>query len=124
MLQIRKFRNSYVSLKPEKNKFEYTSVMGTTLKKASRFILNKYVIVFVGFLAFVLFFDNHNLVLRWKTQRKLETLEKELDFFQNEIKTNKAKIKRLQTDNEYLEKFAREEYMMKEKDEEIFIIKD
>ena len=63
-------------------------------------------------------------MLRWKTLQKLNTLEKELEFFQNEIETNKAKIKRLQTDNEYLEKFAREEYMMKQKDEDIFIIKD
>lgn len=99
-------------------------VIAKIFKTASRLLLNKYVIVLFGFLAFVLFFDNHNLLLRWKTQQKLEMLEKELEFFQNEIQTNKTKIKKLQTDNEYLEKFAREEYMMKEKDEEIFIIKD
>ncbi len=100
------------------------SVLTKILKSSSKVLLNKYIIVLVGFLAFVIFFDNHNLLLRWKTLQKLNTLEKELEFFQNEIETNKAKIKRLQTDNEYLEKFAREEYMMKQKDEDIFIIKD
>lgn len=100
------------------------SVLTKILKSSSKVLLNKYIIVLVGFLAFVIFFDNHNLLLRWKTLQKLNTLEKELEFFQNEIETNKAKIKRLQIDNEYLEKFAREEYMMKQKDEDIFIIKD
>ena len=91
------------------------SVLTKILKSSSKVLLNKYIIVLVGFLAFVIFFDNHNLLLRWKTLQKLNTLEKELEFFQNEIETNKAKIKRMQTDNEYLEKFAREEYMMKQK---------
>lgn len=100
------------------------SIIENFWKKAGRMLFNKYILVLVVFFAFVIFFDNHSLLLRWKTQQKLRLLEKELEYFQGEIKTNKAKIKKLETDNEYLEKFAREEYMMKQKDEDIFIIKE
>jgi cell division protein FtsB len=42
----------------------------------------------------------------------------------DEIEKNKSEMYKLENDNEYLEKFAREHYHMKNKNEEIFIIKD
>lgn len=86
-------------------------------------VLNKYLLLLIGFGVFIIFFDDNNLINRWQTQRKIRELQKEYDYYQNEIKVNKEKIKRLQTDIEYLERFARENYHMKAKDEDIFIIK-
>lgn len=85
--------------------------------------LNKYVIVFVVFLLFMLFLDDHNLITRWKMDAKIIELNKEYDYYENEIKENKFKLHELQTNDQYLEKFARENYLMKRSDEEIFIIK-
>jgi cell division protein FtsB len=85
---------------------------------------NKYLIVLLSFLVYVTFFDQHNLIQRWETHRKISQMEKEHQYYQGEIDKNKSNMKRLKTDNEYLEKFAREHYHMKNKDEEIFIIKN
>ena len=94
---------------------------GITLKKI---FLNKYLIVFVGFAVFVTFFDNHSIIHRLETHRKIVGVEKELKFYQNEIKTTRQKKKELQSNKENLEKFAREHFYMKKESEDIFIIKE
>lgn len=89
-----------------------------------RILLNKYLIVFVVFAVFVTFFDDHNLIKRWKAAQKISQLEKELKYYQEEIKATKRKKNELQSSNENLEKFAREQYFMKKQNEDIFIIKE
>jgi len=100
------------------------SFAGKTGKKLKSILLNKYLIVFVVFAVFVTFFDEHNLINRWKTGQKIGQLEKELKFYQNEIKSTKQKKNELQSSKENLEKFAREQYLMKKENEDIFIIKE
>jgi cell division protein FtsB len=51
-------------------------------------------------------------------------MEKEVKFYEDEIKATKQKKIELQSNNENLEKFAREHYYMKRKDEDIFIVKE
>ena len=93
-------------------------------KLIKRIFINKYVFVFVVFTVFVTFFDEYNLVSRWRTARKIVQLEQELKFHEEEIKTNKQKMSDLQSSDENLEKFAREQFLMKKDDEDIFIIKE
>ena len=97
---------------------------GKTGKKLKKILLNKYLIVFVVFGVLVTFFDNHNLINRWKTYKKIVQMEKEYKFYQDEIKTTKQKKNELQSSKENLEKFAREHYYMKRQNEDIFIIKE
>jgi len=49
---------------------------------------------------------------------------KEYKYYQDEITNDKLEMQKLQNDDQYLEKFAREHYHMKNEDEEIFIIKN
>lgn len=93
-------------------------------KKITSVLFNKYLLVFVTFAVFVTFFDDHNLIQRWETYRKISRLEEELKFYQEEIKATKQKKNELQSSNENLEKFAREHYYLKKEDEDIFIIKE
>jgi cell division protein FtsB len=82
------------------------------------------VIVFLAFTVFVTFFDEHNLIQRWKSYQKINQLEEELDFYKEEIKATKLKKNQLQSSKENLEKFAREHYLMHKENEDIFIIKE
>ncbi len=95
-----------------------------TLQILKKIFLNKYLIVFVIFAVFIGFFDNHSLIHRWETHRKIMEMEKELKFYQNEIKATKQKKNELQSSKENLEKFAREHYFMKKESEDIYIIKE
>ncbi len=92
--------------------------------KIRKLLLNKYTIVFVVFAVLVTFFDNHSLIHRWETHRRIVEMEKELNYYQNEIKDTKQKNNELRSDKENLEKFAREHFYMKKESEEIFIVKE
>lgn len=100
------------------------SFIGKVGKKLKLIFLNKYLIVFVSFTVFITFFDNHNLINRWQTHQKINHLENELLFYQEEIKATKQKKNELESSNQNLEKFAREQYLMKKENEDIFIIKE
>jgi cell division protein DivIC len=93
-------------------------------ERITKLVVNKYFIVLVVFGVFVTFFDEHNLINRWQAHRKIKAMENEVKFYQNEIQANKNKMTELQSDDDHLEKFAREHYMMKRKDEDIYIIKE
>ncbi len=88
----------------------------------SAIIKYKYLVVFCFFVVWVTFLDSYNLIDRFKNLQKLNALIKEVDFFKNEIKTYNAQYKELFSDKKDLEKFAREQYLMKEENEDIFII--
>ena len=87
-------------------------------------VINKYFITFVLFFIYVVFFDEHNLIERWKSAKKIQQMEEEVEFYKAEIKATKQKTNELQSDNENLEKFAREQYRMKKENEDLFIIKE
>jgi cell division protein DivIC len=92
--------------------------------KLKKIFLNKYLIVFVAFAVWVTFFDEHSLIHRFQSYRRISEMENELKYYQDEINATKQKKTELQSSDENLEKFAREHYFMKRQDEDIFIIKE
>lgn len=95
-----------------------------TRKSFLKILINKYTIVVVVFLAYLTFFDDHNLIKKWQLKQSNIQLEKELIYYQDEIKHNKEMIRKLKTDSVFLEKYAREKYFLKRDQEEVFIIPD
>lgn len=89
-----------------------------------KIFLNKYLIVLVSFGVYITFFDANNLINRWESSRKMKELEQEYNYYQEEIKKNKHQLHQLKTSDEYLEQFAREKYLMRNKGEEIYLIKE
>ena len=85
---------------------------------------NKYFITAFGFLIWISVFDQNNLIERYQISRKINQLEKEKIKLTNEIEQNKRKMKELKGGKEKLEKFGREEYLMKRKNEVVFVIID
>lgn len=85
---------------------------------------NKYFIASVLFIIWVAFFDQNNLVERMQNKKELKQLEEDKVYYQEKIKENAARLNELKTNNENLEKFAREQYLMKKENEDVFIIVD
>ena len=94
----------------------------TKKKWLYRILKNKYFIAIVVFLVFLSFFDNDSFIERYKIIHKLNELKKQKEFYLNEIETGKKRLVELQTNKENLERFAREEYLMKRPNEDIFVI--
>ncbi len=85
-------------------------------------IFNKYLVVFVVFAIWIVFFDENNLMKHRQNLQELAQLEAQLDFYKKKIEADKRKLHELQTNDENLEKFAREQFLMKKADEDIFVI--
>jgi cell division protein FtsB len=102
----------------------FRSVFNKIFSAIKAVVLNKYIIVLVTFGIYITFFDQHNLINRWESNRKIKELNEEYKYYEGEIDKNKKELQRLQNDNQYLEKYAREKYLMRNKGEEIFIIKE
>lgn len=75
-------------------------------------------------LVWLLFFDRYDLRTQWQMERKLRELEREEAYFRQEIARNQFKLNALKCDKAYLERFARETYLMKMADEDVFLIID
>ena len=59
-----------------------------------------------------------------KDLRHLRELNREKVYYRERIITDSLKLNELKTNNENLEKFAREQYLMKKDNEDIFIVID
>lgn len=70
------------------------------------------------------FFDKYDLVTQYQARQALRQLEKDKQYYADEIKKNQEEINELQTNAQSLEKFAREKYLMKKDDEDVFLIID
>ena len=87
-----------------------------------KLISNKFVITFLIFFIWLLFFDQHSIWEQKEYKSNIKALSKEKKYYLTKIKKDKERILELKTNRENLEKFAREQYLMKKKKEDIFII--
>jgi len=85
-------------------------------------IKNKFFITLLALGVWIAYFDKNDLAAQMELQNKVTKLENERDFYIHEIENNKKMVKLLQTDTLSLEKFARETYLMKKENEEVFVI--
>lgn len=93
-----------------------------TKKQLLNFLKNKYFITIVIFLIWLLFFDRNNIIEIAKNMKHLKQLEKDKQYYIERIEKDSERLEQLRTNDENLEKFARETYFMKKKDEDLFII--
>ena len=93
------------------------------LKKKKWFgiVTNMYILVLTVFVIWMLFFDTNNLMIHLELKKQIEKLEKDAEFLKKEISKDKKTIEKL-SDPKELEKFAREQYYLKKKNEEIYLI--
>lgn len=83
---------------------------------------NKYLLTILVFLIWILLLDSNNLISRIKDMKELRRLKTDREYYQNKIEEDGRKLRELKTDNNNLEKFAREQYRMKKPDEDLYIV--
>jgi len=84
--------------------------------------INKYYLTAGIFFVLTFCIGDSTLYKRYLYDKKISELEKEIETYQKEKETNEAKLKALYSDDESLERFAREEFLMTKPNEELFII--
>lgn len=90
--------------------------------KIPRFLRNKYFLTITIFIVWITLLDTNNLIDRYRQMSDLRKLRQEKEYYQKKIEDENSKLNELKTDNDNLEKFAREQYKMKKKDEDLYIV--
>ncbi len=86
-----------------------------------KFMSNKYFIVLLFFLAWMLFIDNYSYIDHRVLNKQIDELEDNKQYYEEEIRNDKKNIKLLKKPDQ-IEKYAREKYYMKKDSEDIYII--
>ncbi len=85
-------------------------------------IRNKYLVTSLAFIVWITFFDSNNLI-RWsRVVLNISEQESRKSYYKESIKATEEKLNELGSNRDSLEKFAREQYLFKEDDEEVFIV--
>ena len=83
---------------------------------------NKYLITGIVFVAWMAFFDRNDITLQLKRTHELNKLQKSEKLMSDQIADTREELGLLKTNPQTLEKYAREKYMMKKDNEDLFII--
>ena len=83
---------------------------------------NKYVLTIAGFIIWLTFFSQYNLMERARLAGNLKDLQREKEYYIEQIKRDSARLHQLSTGTEELEKYAREQFYMKKPNEDIFVV--
>lgn len=89
-----------------------------------RKLMNRYTMTLLIFLVWIAFFDRNNLVEKMQLRGKIAALKKERTYYLEKIEEDNRKKQELLSNRDNLEKFAREQYLMKKPNEDIFVIVD
>ncbi|MCK5825249.1 MAG: septum formation initiator family protein [Ichthyobacteriaceae bacterium] len=84
---------------------------------------HKYLYLFTIFGIWMLFFDTNSAFRHKELNNKIAKLKERRDFYQLEIINDRKALNELTTSKVKLEKYAREIFYMKKKNEDIFIMK-
>ena len=94
------------------------------IKKLPKPLRNKYLILFLLFILWVVFIDDYNLINQSKIKNTVDDLKIQKEFYISEIKSDSTELYKLQNDPAEQERFAREKFLMKKENEDIFIIRE
>lgn len=93
------------------------------MKRFLRHVIRfKYLYTLIAFFIWLAFFDQDRLIYQFKMRKTLHTLEKQKEYYESEILKNKVLYEKLTTDTTFMERHAREKYLLKKDDEVIYLI--
>ena len=82
---------------------------------------NRYYLTLVVFFFIMIFLDRHSLWTQWRLQRAEQRLENDKSFYEQKIKDAQEEAEDFDLSKE---KFAREHYFMKRRNEDVYIIRE
>lgn len=85
---------------------------------------NKYLVTLVIFLIWIFFIDTFDILTQIKMKQELNQLKKQEEFYRTEIEKDSTMLYNLNNNTEEQERFARERFLMKKENEDLFIIRE
>ena len=85
------------------------------------FFKNRYLLTSIIFIVWLSFFDHYNFFFHADLIDQKNELKEELTRLKKETDKNKIFLRNMNNDD-FMEKYAREHYLMKKEDEDIFML--
>ena len=85
---------------------------------------NKYFISFAAFCVVILFIDKNDFFTPMERRKELRELQQSKRYYTTQIALESKELQELKTNPATVEKYAREKYLMKRDNEEIFLVSE
>jgi cell division protein FtsB len=94
------------------------------IKKILPFVANRYFIVSLGFVVWMLFFDQRDFFQQRERAAELKKVEDAKKYYQKEIEYTQKQLNNIQNNKSAIEKYARERYLLRREGEELYLFED
>ncbi len=94
------------------------------LSQIPSWLKNKYFIAISVFAAIMLFFDKNDVFVESARRKQLRELEESKQYYTERIRVERKELEQLKSDPATLEKYAREKYLMKRDNEDLFVVSE
>lgn len=85
---------------------------------------HKYWITVLVFVSIIGFLDENSMLRRGSYAREISRLQDEIDRYRADYEENTQKLNELTSNPDAIEQIAREKYLMKKPNEDIYVFKD
>ena len=109
----------------ERKRENKVKIMGHLLTFWNNYIRRyKYVVAFLVFMLIIGVVDENSLLVRYHRRVDISNLKREIDKYQQQYDEESARLQSLMNNPAAVEKLARETYLMKRAEEDVFVIVD
>jgi len=96
------------------------------LKSIFNYLITRYtkiqLLIILVIVVFAFFISESNIFSRFSYDAKIMELNNQIEYYRDKTVEDKQKLEQLQSDKDHIEKFARENYLMKKEDEDVYIL--
>lgn len=96
------------------------------LKSIFNYLITRYtkvqLLVIAVIIVFAFFITESNIFARLGYDADIMRLNSQIEYYRNKTVEDKQKLQELEADKDHIEKFARENYLMKKADEDVYIV--
>jgi cell division protein FtsB len=97
-------------------------IVSVDMKRLVDLFKNKFFLVTVAFIVWMAAFDKNDLHSQYQYYTEVRKAKQERDFYLKETTQARKELDELTTNPEKLERFAREKYLMKKDNEDVFVV--
>ncbi len=95
-------------------------------KSIFNYLITRYtkvqLLIILVIIFFAFFISDSNIFARFGCDAKIMELNSQIDYYREKTEQDKEKLKLLESDKDQIEKFARENYLLKKDDEDVFVV--
>jgi cell division protein DivIC len=86
------------------------------------FFRNKFLLTATGFMVWMLFFDHNNIFVQLERTGELNDLKDTKHYYEMQVSATQKELDELQSNAASIEKAAREKYLMKKDNEDLYVV--